>query len=188
MHPHHAQRTPRLLLRAWRDTDLAPFAAMNADPAVMAHMPAALTRFESDALVARIRAHFDAHGFGLWAVEVAGGAPFIGFVGLATPTFETRFTPCVEIGWRLARAHWGSGYATEAAEAVLAAAFETFGLEEIVSFTSTGNHRSRSVMGRLGMRHAPDDDFDHPRLPMGHPLGRHVLYRLTRHDWLARRA
>lgn len=176
--------TKRLRLRAWQDADLAPFASMNADPAVMQHMPATLTRSESDALVARIRADLESRGFGLWAVEVVGGAPFIGFVGLATPSFEVRFTPCVEIGWRLGLAHWGAGYATEAAHEVLAAGFQKLGLEEIVSFTVRANHRSRSVMTRLGMHSVAEDDFDHPALPLGHPLRRHVLYRLARREWV----
>jgi RimJ/RimL family protein N-acetyltransferase len=156
---------------------------MNADPIVMEHMPALLSRAESDAMVERIRAHFDEHGFGLWAVEIAGGAPFIGFVGLSVPGFEAAFTPCVEIGWRLAREHWGHGYATEAARASLAAGFERVGLEEIVSFTVPTNVRSLGVMNRLGMRHDGMGDFDHPRLPAEHMLKHHMLYRLTRAAW-----
>jgi ribosomal-protein-alanine N-acetyltransferase len=167
-------------LRPWRDEDLAPFAALNADLRVMEHFPGLLSREESDHTVSRFRAHFDRHGFGLWAVEVIGGAPFIGFVGLAVPAFEAHFTPCVEIGWRLAAEHWGRGYATEAARAAVDFAFGTVGLEQIVSFTVPANTRSRRVMKRLGMSHSPADDFDHPKLPEGHPLRRHVLYRLRR--------
>jgi RimJ/RimL family protein N-acetyltransferase len=177
-------RTHRLLLRQWRDADLEPFARLNADPEVMAHFPAPLSRPESDAQAARIRASFDDSDFGLWAVEVPGVTPFAGVAGLAVPRFEAAFTPCVEIGWRLARPHWGRGYAIEAAAAAVAYGFEEVGLDEIVSFTVPANDRSRRVMERLGMRRDPAEDFDHPRLPPGHPLARHVLYRLDRGAWL----
>jgi RimJ/RimL family protein N-acetyltransferase len=153
---------------------------MNADPRVVEHLPAALSRGESDALAARIEAHFDQHGFGLWAVEIPDVTPFAGFVGLSVPRFETRFTPCVEIGWRFAAQHWGCGYATEGARAALAFGVEELQLDEIVSFTVPGNVRSRRVMERIGMTHEPADDFDHPALPEGHPLRRHVLYRIAR--------
>lgn len=172
--------TERLRLRRWREGDREPFAALNADPVVMEHLPALTSRAESDAMVDRIEAHFDRRGFGLWAVEVRGGAPFVGFVGLWTPMFEAHFTPAVEVGWRLARAHWGHGYATEAARAAVDYGFEELELEEIVAFTVPGNFRSRRVMERLGMTHDPVDDFDHPGIPAGHPLRRHVLYRLAR--------
>lgn len=169
----------RLRLRRWRDEDREPFAAMNADPRVMAFFPAPLGRAESDALVDRIEAHFDSHGFGAWAIEVPGVAPFIGFTGLSVPRFEAPFMPCVEVGWRLAVAHWGKGYATEAAGLATTYGFETLGLAEIVSFTAEANLRSRSVMERIGMRRDSADDFDHPALPQGHALRRHVLYRLA---------
>lgn len=172
-------RTPRLLLREWRDEDLPAFAAMNADPVVMEFFPGPLDRGMSDAFAARIREHFDRHGFGLWALEAVGVAEFLGFVGLSVPRFEARFTPCVEVGWRLARAYWGRGYATEAAGACLDFGFDRLGLAEVVSFTVPANVRSRAVMERLGMTHSPADDFDHPSLPDGHPLRRHVLYRST---------
>ena len=178
--------TARLRLRAWGERDLAPFAALNADPRVTEFFPGPLTRAESDALVAHIKAHFVQHGFGLWAVQVAGVADFIGFVGLAVPTFQAHFTPCVEIAWRLAFDHWGHGYSTEAATAALEFAFDHLRRDEIVSFTVPDNLRSRQVMGRLGMRRSPEDDFDHPALPEGHPLRRHVLYRLSRRQWLTR--
>jgi RimJ/RimL family protein N-acetyltransferase len=175
-----ALRTSRLLLRDWRDEDLPPFAALNADSQVMEFFPRPLDRTESDALAARIRNQFARSGFGLWAVEVCGVAPFIGFVGLSVPSFEAHFTPCVEIGWRLAREFWGRGYATEAARAALDFGFHRLELEEIVSFTVPANRRSRSVMERLGMTHSPDDDFENPRIPQGHPLRHHLLYRMAR--------
>jgi RimJ/RimL family protein N-acetyltransferase len=131
-----------------------------------------------DAMVDHIRKHFSEHGFGLWAIEVPGVAPFVGFAGLAVTQFTAHFTPCVEVGWRLAFEHWGHGYATEAARLALGYAFGTLALPEVVSFTSVGNHRSRAVMERLGMRRNSADDFDYPSFPEGHPLRRHVLYRL----------
>jgi ribosomal-protein-alanine N-acetyltransferase len=172
-------RTERLLLRRWRDSDRAAFAALNADPRVMEHMPRLLARAESDALAERIQAHFAEHGFGLWAVEVPEVAAFAGFVGLSVPAFEAHFTPCVEIGWRLAAEHQGRGYAGEAARAALAFGFDRLGLREIVAFTVPANTRSWRLMEKLGMRRDPADDFDHPLLPEGHPLRRHVLYRLA---------
>jgi RimJ/RimL family protein N-acetyltransferase len=172
--------THRLHLRLWRDEDLPAFAAMNADPRVMEFFPKPLDRAESDALAARIRDLLAQRGFGLWAVEVPGVADFIGFVGLTVPKFEAHFTPCVEIGWRLAHEHWGRGYATEAARAALDFGFGHLALEEIVSLTTTVNQRSRAVMERIGMTRTPADDFDHPALPEGHPLRRHVLYRASR--------
>jgi RimJ/RimL family protein N-acetyltransferase len=152
---------------------------MNADPVVMEHFPATYDRRESDAIVERFEAHFDARGFGFWAMEIPGVAPFAGFVGLSTPTFEAHFTPAVEVGWRLAREHWGQGYATEGARAAVSAGFDELGLEELVAFTVPPNFRSRRVMVRIGMTHDPADDFDHPRQPVGSPFRRHVLYRLA---------
>ncbi len=172
--------TPRLCLRQWRDTDRSPFAALNADPVVMEHFVAPIGRVESDAFVDRQIAKLAGRRYGLWAVEIRGGAPFIGFVGLESPTYETHFTPAVEVGWRLACPFWGAGYATEAAGAALGYGFRELGLAQIVSFTATANVRSRAVMERIGMTHDPADDFDHPRIPRGHPLCRHVLYRLDR--------
>lgn len=170
--------TPRLRLRRWRPTDREPFAALNADPAVMEHFPAPLGPEESDELLERIELGFGRRGFGLWAVEVRESERFVGFAGLAVPSFEAHFTPAVEVGWRLARSAWGNGYATEAGRAALAFGFEEAGLPEIVSLTSVGNLRSRAVMERLGMTHDPAEDFDHPLLPRRDPLCRHVLYRL----------
>jgi RimJ/RimL family protein N-acetyltransferase len=177
---------PRVLLRPWRDDDLPAFAAINADAQVMAHYPSTLDRAVSDALEGRIRAHFDRHGFGLWAVEIPGVVRFAGYVGLAIPTFEAPFMPSVEVGWRLAVAQWGRGYATEAAGAALDYGFDSLGLSEIVSFTVPANERSWRVMERLGMARSPADDFDYPNLPVGHKLRRHIFYRIKRIDWTAR--
>lgn len=176
-------RTERLVLRRWRDEDLEPFGALNADPRVMEHFPAPLSRAESDAMVERIEAHFEAHGWGLWAAEVVESGAFIGFIGLWAPGFDAHFTPAVEVGWRLAHEHWGHGYAPEGARASVTDGFERLGVDEIVSMTSVVNDRSRRVMEKLGMTHDPADDFDHPRMPPGHRLERHVLYRLQREDW-----
>lgn len=173
-----ALHTERLILRDWNDRDLEPFARLNADPRVMEFLPALLTRDESDALARRIRDELGARGFGAWAVEVPGVVDFAGFVGLSVPTFEAHFAPCVEVAWRLAADLWGKGYATEAARAAVDFGFAKLGLKQIVSFTVPANLRSRRVMERLGMRRSPSDDFDHPGLAAGHPLRRHVLYRL----------
>nr|WP_309691547.1 GNAT family N-acetyltransferase [Armatimonas sp.] len=170
--------TNRLLLRRWRPSDRAPFAALNADPRVMECFPSTLATAESDAMVDRIEAHFAEKGFGLWAVEVPRLAEFIGFIGLSTPRFSAHFTPCVEIGWRLACEHWGYGYATEGAKAALGYGFNTIKLPEIVAMTAVGNQRSRRVMEKLGMTHNPADNFDHPLLPVGLPITPHVLYRI----------
>jgi ribosomal-protein-alanine N-acetyltransferase len=171
--------TDRLILRQWSVDDLAPFAAMNADPRVCEYFPSTLTEEQSNALADRIMQHFSRNGFGLFAAEVKGGAAFIGFVGVSIPRFETHFTPCVEIGWRLAHAQWGKGYATEGARAALNYGFDTLKLKEIVSFTVPDNLRSRAVMEKLGMTRDPADDFDNPNIPAGHPQRRHVLYRLA---------
>jgi ribosomal-protein-alanine N-acetyltransferase len=168
-------RTPRLLLRRWRDEDRAPFAELNADPVVMEHFPAPLSRAESDAFADRLDAALEEHGYGLWAVEADGR--FVGFTGLQVPRVALPVGPCVEVGWRLARAAWGHGYATEAAAAAIVDA-RARGVGEVVSFTATTNLRSVRVMQRLGMTHDPADDFDHPSVPVGSPLRRHVLYRL----------
>lgn len=173
----------RLLLRGWRDADLAPFAALNAHPEVMRYFPGLLSIQESAAFVSRAMRGWAADGFGLWAIERSEDGAFLGFAGLAVPRFDAPFMPAVEVGWRLARHAWGSGYATEAARAALAFGFETAGLDRVVSFTSPANVRSSRVMERLGMTHDPADDFDHPRLPPGHWLRRHVLYRLRRAEW-----
>lgn len=173
--------TDRLLLRRWRQEDREPFAALNRDPEVMRYFPAPLARADSDAMIERIEANFDANGFGLFAVQVCDSGAFIGFVGLWPAGFDAHFTPAVEVGWRLARSAWGNGYATEAARAAVTDGFNRLlGLDEIVSFTAGVNERSQRVMAKIGMTHDPTDDFDHPRLPVGHRLERHVLYRLQR--------
>jgi RimJ/RimL family protein N-acetyltransferase len=156
---------------------------MNADPIVMEFFVSPLTRQESDAFVDRIEAGFAEFGFGPWALEELGGGRFIGFAGLIYQSFDAAFTPAFEIGYRLARSAWGQGYATEAAREAVRYGFERAGLPEIVSMTARQNVRSRAVMRRLGMTHEPAEDFDHPRIPDGHPLKRHVLYRLTLEEW-----
>lgn len=179
-------KTGRLTLRRFTAADLEPFARINADTEVMRFFPAPMSRAESDALAARIDAGFEERGYGLWAVERNGTGEFLGFAGLSVPRFEAHFTPAVEIGWRLARRAWGHGYATEAAGSALALAFRELGLDEVVSFTSAGNFRSRAVMARLGMTHCPREGFLHPMIPASHPLAAHVLYRISSTGWRAR--
>ncbi len=164
-------RTGRLLLRRWREEDREPFAALNADPVVMEHFPSTLTREQSDALVDRIEAHFDEHGYGLWAVEADGA--FVGFTGLVWQTYEAPFTPALEVGWRLAHSAWGHGVATEAATAALRRGLDV--VPSVISTTALTNVRSQRVMQRLGMRR--ELEFEHPRVPEGHPVRPHVLYR-----------
>jgi RimJ/RimL family protein N-acetyltransferase len=171
--------TARLRLRGFRDHDRAPFAALNADPAVMEHFPSRLTQAESDAFVDRIALRWAEDGHGLWAVERAADGAFLGFTGIA----RLAWLPTPEIGWRFARFAWGEGLATEAARAARDWAFASRGLDEIVSVTTAGNDRSQAVMRRIGMTRDPADDFRHPNLPDGHPLRPHVLYRLVRADW-----
>ena len=177
-------QTERLVLRHWTEDDLEPFARMNADPRVMEFFPAVLSREESDRLVRdRATPHFERHGFGVCAAELRKTGAFIGFIGLAVPAFEAHFTPCVEIGWRLAAQYWGRGLATEGAREMVRYAFDAVGLAELVSMTVPANLRSRHVMEKLGMTRDPADDFDHPKMPEQHPLRRHVLYRLRREEW-----
>jgi RimJ/RimL family protein N-acetyltransferase len=176
--------TPRLLLRQWRDSDREPYAALNADPAVMEFFPALQDRAASDAAIDAWSRQIEDLGWSNWAVETRGGGDFIGFIGLTIPKRALPFSPCVEVGWRLARAHWGRGYATEGARHALQAGFERFGLEEIVSFTALLNVRSRAVMERIGMADSKCD-FEHPALPEGHRLRPHCLYRITRARWEA---
>jgi RimJ/RimL family protein N-acetyltransferase len=174
-------QTDRLRLRGWTASDRAAFAALNADPVVMEHFVRPLSREESDDFADRIEAEFAERGYGLWAAERKDSGDFIGFVGLHLADFEADFTPAVEVGWRLARAHWGQGLASEGGRAALAYAFDVIDAPEVLSFTAVGNERSWRVMERLGM--TPVDRFDHPRVPEGHPIRRHVLYRISAQDW-----
>jgi len=179
----NALRSERLVLRPWRTEDLELFSRISADPVAMRHLLPLADRGASDAYVRRIEAHFAQHGFGFWVVEIPSYKPFIGFVGLMHVGYEAHFTPAVEIGWRLHPDYWGYGYATEAARLALRDGFERLDLKEIVALTVPANHRSRGVMERIGMTRNEEDVFDHPRVPDGHPLKRHVLYRLSRSDW-----
>lgn len=167
--------TERLVLRAWREEDLEPFAALNADPEVMRHFPSTLSRAESDALAARYQTHIDQHGFGRWAIERREDGAFLGHAGPMTMSPPHPLAPGAEMGWRLARAFWGQGYATEASRAAMDFCFEHIGLEQIVAFTSATNLPSQAVMERLAMTRRRDLDFDHPTLPEGHALRRAVV-------------
>ncbi len=175
--------TARLRLRQWRDTDRAPFAAMNADPRVREFFPTLMTSAESDAMVDICQRHIEERGFSFWAVERRDTGAFVGMTGLSIPGDALPCAPCVEIGWRLAHAHWGQGYASEAARGALQVGFEELGLDEIVSFTAVPNVRSAAVMERLGMQ--PDGRFEHPAIPAGHALREHLLYRLPKTRWQA---
>jgi RimJ/RimL family protein N-acetyltransferase len=174
--------TPRLTLREWRESDREPFAAVNADPAVMEFFEAPQSRTTSDASINAWQAQFAAQGWSNWAVELRESAEFIGFTGLSVPRRTFSFSPCVEVGWRLARKAWGNGYATEAAHASLRVAFRQLALPEVVSFTTVSNLRSRAVMERIGMRNT-NQDFEHPGITEGHPLRLHCLYRITSSQW-----
>lgn len=188
MTPRVHLTTPRLLLRAWSDDDAEAFAAINSDPRVMEFFPALLDRAQSDALMARIRREMDERGYGAYAVEERATGKLIGFTGLSVPAFDAPFMPAVEIGWRLAREAWGQGYATEAASAARDHGFQNLGLDEIVSFTTEWNRPSQRVMKKIGMTRDAEADFIHPKVPPGHKLARHVLYRISRADWLNRPA
>jgi ribosomal-protein-alanine N-acetyltransferase len=176
-------RTPRLLLRRWREEDREPYAAMNADPEVREFFPELLTRELSDAQIAVFEEHLDQHGFGMWALELIATGELLGFAGMDLATYDAHFAPAVEIGWRLRRSAWGNGYATEAARECLRFGFEELELAEIVAATAVANRRSRAVMERLGMVHDAAEDFEHPEVAAGHPLARHVLYRLRAQQW-----
>ena len=176
-------RTNRLILRQWKKGDLEPFASINADPRVREYFPGLETREESDHYVSLVSNHIEKFGWGFWAASLVETGEFIGFIGLADVHIQLKFDTAVEIGWRLAYKHWGKGYATEGALACLRYGFETLKLDEIVSLTVVENTRSRRVMEKIGMHHDSKDDFDHPKLPEGHPLRRHVLYRLDRDEW-----
>ncbi len=179
--------TRRLTMRPFQEGDREPFAAINADPEVMEHFLAPLSREESDQFLDRINSGFAAHGFGLWALVSGADGELLGFTGLSVPRFSAPFMPAVEIGWRLRRSAWGQGLATEAASAALDFGFGPGGLEEVVSFTSAGNERSQAVMRQVGMTHEPREDFQHPLVPPGHRLAPQVLFRISRARWLVRR-
>lgn len=172
-------QTPRLLLRPWHESDREPFRRMNADSRVMEFLAAPLSPHDSDRMIDRIQAHIAQYRFGFFAAELRATGEFIGFVGISHVPFEAHFTPCVEIGWRLAAAHWNRGLATEGARRCLDYALQELALPEVVAFTVPANLRSRRVMEKLGMSRSPADDFQHPRLPEGHPLRPHVLYRVA---------
>lgn len=173
-------KTERLILRPWRAADREAFTAMSADPEVMQFLSPLIDRAASDAIVDRLSKHIEEHGFGFWALEAPGVAPFVGFTGLIHVGDDMPFAPAVEVGWRLAREHWGNGYASEAARAALAFGFDELKLDEIVALTVPANLRSQAVMKRIGMSHDKSDDFGHPRLKAGDPLKSHVLYRAKR--------
>jgi ribosomal-protein-alanine N-acetyltransferase len=175
--------TARLRLRPWQAEDREPFARLNADPEVMRHFPGVMTREQSDTMVDRICEHFASYGYGFWAVSRLAGGPCLGMVGLRHVQFEAHFTPCLEVGWRLAAEHWGQGFATEAAQAALNFAFGDLQQKEVVAFTVPANQASRRVMEKLGMTHSPAENFEHPALPEGHPLREHVLYRMPCTLW-----
>ena len=180
--------TKRLLLRGWRESDRRPFAELNADRRVMRYFPDVLSRDASGELMDRIVQEGNDRGFGAYAVELRESGDFIGFIGLSVPSFEAHFTPCVEIGWRLAAVSWGKGLATEGAAAVVRYAFDELRLAKLVSFTAAVNLPSRRVMEKLGMKHDVAEDFLHPGLPAGHGLAAHVLYRLSKEDSRAKEA
>ncbi len=169
--------TQRLILRPWRPSDLFPFAQINADPQVMEFYPETLSQIQSDALAEKIQKDFAERGYGFWAVEVPGVSDFIGYIGLNYWNLEAPFAPCIDIGWRLGSPYWGKGYATEGAKAALHHGFEILKFPEIVSMATIKNIRSHRVMQRLGMTNDPAENFQHPKLPLGHPLSWRVLYR-----------
>ena len=177
--------TQRLLLRSWRESDIEPFFRLNTDPEVVEYLPSPISETESQQFAARIQDHFAEHGYGLYALENREDGSFLGYTGLNWTSFESHFTPALEVGWRLARDAWGQGYATEAARACVDHAFRETPIPEIVSFTVPANRRSIAVMERLQLTRKPEDDFVHPRLGKDHPLGAHVLYRIARADWLS---
>ena len=181
-------KTERLLLRQWRQSDLQPYAKLNADPRVREFFPSLQTREQSDNSAQILSENIAKYGYGFWAVSILDTDEFIGFIGIQDVPFECHFTPAVEIGWRLAHEYWGKGYATEGAKAVLRYAFQELHIPEIVAFTSVHNRSSRNVMQKIGMHHDVKDDFDHPRVEDGHWLKRHVLYRLTQVEWENTRA
>ncbi len=183
--PPPTLKTARLILRRWQKADLEPFSQLNSDNKVMEYFPKTLTENETRSFIATVEMHFEREKCGLWVVELPETGEFAGFVGLSKPRFQAHFTPCIEVGWRLAHKHWGKGYAPEAAREALRDGFERLGLDEIVSFTARQNTKSIRVMEKIGMKTDPAEDFEHPSLLDGHHLRWHVLYRLNRNDWKA---
>ncbi|WP_419419211.1 GNAT family N-acetyltransferase [Legionella sp. D16C41] len=176
--------TQRLLLRTWKDTDLAPLTCINQDPKVCRYLPSLGNCHSTKQLIKRCIEHFNTYGFSLYAVELKETTDMIGFIGLLTPSFVAHFTPAIEIGWRLASTQWHKGYATEGAKAVLQYAFTQLNLKELVSFTAADNWPSRRVMERIGLHHNANDDFEHPNISLASPLRHHVLYRLSKEMYL----
>ncbi len=177
--------TERLTLRRWKESDLEPFTAMNMDAEVMQYFPSLITPEQTKKMIDKIEEGFTEKGFGLWAAEITETNEFIGFTGLSVPTFSAHFTPCIEIGWRIAPAYWGQGYAPEAAREILKDAFKRLKLPELVSFTAKANSNSIRVMRKLGMTRDPKEDFNHPLIEKNTRLAEHVLYRLSKKQWLA---
>lgn len=177
-------RTPRLLLRQWKDSDLDAWCAMNADAEVRKFFPSVHTRADAEGEAGRIRAGIAQRGWGMWALEVPGVEAFVGFVGLNAPGFPAPWQPAVEIGWRLKRDAWGHGYATEAAAASLQFAFQQLELPQVIALSVRTNTPSHNVMTRVGMTPWPGMEFDHPRVPADWPLKEHIVHRITRDDWL----
>ncbi|KHD08019.1 GCN5 family acetyltransferase [Candidatus Thiomargarita nelsonii] len=175
-------KTNQLLLRQWQKEDFPLFAKINYDSVVMEYYPSVLSEDESNAMAHKFESLISERSWGFWAVELIDENKFIGFVGLHKPTYELPVTPCIEIGWRLAKEYWGKGYATEAARVALKFAFEELGLNEVYSFTSVSNKKSWSVMVRLGMQNT-GANFEHPIIPESHPLREHVLYKITKAQW-----
>lgn len=181
MAPLIEPETPRLVLRQWCAADLVPFAALSADPRVMAHFPALLPPEVSHEVAERLHGLIEKQGWGIWVAALKETGAFVGCVGLNVPSSSLPFSPCVEIAWRLAYPYWGKGLAMEAAQAALAVGFNHLGLEEIVAFTALSNLKSQALMQRLHMQ--ADGEFEHPQLPLSHPLRPHCLYRLPKHLW-----
>lgn len=179
--------TKQLILRTWRDDDLEPMTAINQDPKVMEYFPSRQDMEATQSFIGRVTKHQEQHRFSLYAVELKTTGEMIGFVGLMTVPFTAHFTPAIEIGWRLASGYWNRGYATEAAKTVLHDAFTRLNLSEVVSFTAQGNAASRRIMEKIGLQHNSEDNFKHPKLDEASPLCQHVLYRITKHDYLSKK-
>ncbi len=176
--------TERLILRTWIDSDLQPMFEINQDPIVMEYFLGLQDLETTKNLITKVNNHFDQHGYSLYACVKKDSREFVGFIGLLIADFNAHFTPATEISWRLSSKHWAQGLATEGAKAVLNYAFRKLQITEIVSFTAMDNAKSIKVMQKIGLQHNADDDFDHPKLDDNSPLQRHVLYRLSRDQFL----